>query len=66
MAWDSPRNENDRDTKILEMVADRCASALVTQNISERDQADEEVGRSLSEIKNTLSSALKFGDPNNR
>jgi len=66
VAWDTPKTENDRDAKLLEVVADRCASALVTQNISERDLADEEVGRSLSEIKSTLSSALRFGDPNNR
>ncbi len=66
VAWDKARTQSDADVKLLNLVADRCASALITQSLSERDLADEEVNRSLSEIKSTLSSTLRFGDPNLR
>jgi transcriptional regulator with GAF, ATPase, and Fis domain len=66
VAWKDPRHLAEGDTKMMEMVADRCASALITSDLSERDKADEEMGRSLSEITSTLSSALKFSDPSQR
>lgn len=66
VGWKNQKAMGERDTKIMEMVADRCASALITSDLSERDKADEEIGRSLSEMTSTLSSALKFSGPGDR
>ncbi len=61
VAWTSPRPRNERDVRLLEIVADRCASAIMAANMSEHNRAAEDIGTALSEINSELSSALNLG-----
>jgi GAF domain-containing protein len=66
VAWTAPRVRNERDTRLLEIVADRCASAIMAANMSEHSRTAEDIGTALSEINSELSSALNLSGFNPR
>ncbi|MDW5564077.1 MAG: PAS domain S-box protein [Methanomassiliicoccus sp.] len=66
VVWSSPHAQNDREMRLLEVAADRCASAIAASKISETSKASEEFGSVLSEIHSQLSSTLNLGMAPNR
>jgi PAS domain S-box-containing protein len=66
VAWTAPRARNERDIRLLEIVADRCASAIMAANMSEHSRTAEDIGTALSEINSELSSALNLSGFNPR
>jgi PAS domain S-box-containing protein len=66
VAWSSPHSQSDREMRLMEIAADRCASAITASRISETSKASEDIGSVLSEINSQLSSSLKLGIPNAR
>ena len=66
VAWTSPRARNERDIRLLEIMADRCASAIIAANLTAHSKATEDIGNALSEINSELSSALNLSGFNPR
>jgi len=66
VAWTTPHAQSDREMRLMEIAADRCASAIMASRISESSKASEDIGSMLSEINSQLSSSLKLGMPGNR
>lgn len=66
VAWSQPHSRNDREGRLMEIAADRCASAIMASSISETSKASEDIGSVLSEINSQLSSSLNLGIPNGR
>ncbi len=66
VAWTSPRARSERDIRLLEIVADRCASAIMAANMTAHSRATEDIGNALSEINSELSSALNLSGFNPR
>lgn len=61
LGWTSPRARSDKDVRLMEIVADRCASAIVAAQMSEKSRAADDLGTALSEINSELSTALNLG-----
>jgi GAF domain-containing protein len=66
VAWSSPHPQIDREMRLMEIAADRCASAIMASRASESSKASEDIGSMLSEINSQLSSSLKLGMSNGR
>jgi hypothetical protein len=66
VGWSSAHAQNDREMRLMEIAADRCASAIMVTRVSETSRASEDIGSMLSEINSQLSSSLKFGMQNGR
>lgn len=66
VAWSLPHARSDREARLMEIAADRCASAIMALNISETSRASEDIGSVLSEINSQLSSSLNLGIPHGR
>jgi PAS domain S-box-containing protein len=64
--WNAPRARNERDIRLLEIMADRCASAIIAANMNAHSKATEDIGNALSEINSELSSALNLSGFNPR
>ncbi len=64
LSWKEKRSKNERDIRLLEIAADRCASAIITSRMSERSREADEMGDALSEINSTLGSMLNIGTQN--
>lgn len=61
LGWGAPRPINDREMGLMEIVADRCASVIMSSNVNEQTRANEDFGSMLSEINNELNTTLKLG-----
>ncbi|MBI0583078.1 MAG: PAS domain S-box protein [Methanomassiliicoccus sp.] len=66
VAWNAPHPETEREMRLLEIVADRCASAIMASSISEHTKVSDDLGSVLSEINTELSSTLNLGMSNFR
>lgn len=66
VGWSSLHAQNEREMRLMEIAADRCASAIMASKMSETSKASEDIGSVLSEINNQLSSSLNLGISHNR
>jgi PAS domain S-box-containing protein len=65
-AWNSPHAQSEREMRLMEIAADRCASAIIASKASETSKASEAIGSALSEINSQISSSLNLGMSNFR
>jgi GAF domain-containing protein len=61
LGWNSPHPRNDREMGLMEIVADRCASVIMSSNVNEQTRANEDLNSMLNEINSELSTTLKLG-----
>jgi PAS domain S-box-containing protein len=61
VTWSSHHAQDEKEMRLLEIAADRCASAITASKISESSKASEDIGSVLSEINSQLSSSLNLG-----
>jgi PAS domain S-box-containing protein len=66
VSWSVPHARNDREARLMEIAADRFASAIMASRVSETSKASEDIGAVLSEINSQLSSTLNLGIPHDR
>jgi GAF domain-containing protein len=61
LRWSSPHPRIDRERELMEIVADRCASVIMSSNVNEQTRANEDLNSMLNEINSELSTTLKLG-----
>ncbi len=60
LAWYNIHPKSERETQLLEIVADKCGLIVANAKLNEKNKDNEIVGAALSELNTSISSSLNF------